>query len=376
MAEIDQEVFDKILAGLQKALPTIHISTLSESTIANVTEWVKTPALDLNRIISGSLFSGIPHKNLVGIVGPEHTMKSSFMVLCMVEAQKQGYIPFILDSELGCGKNFAKRWGLNTELSQYFYVPYVDDVKITLAQIKKFLLETGQKGIIGLDSVGGLDQDKVMEDALKGDPKADQGQLQKKIRSMLKMMLNVIIETGSVGIVTGHMYSRPGQVPLPDQIGGGKAMRMFPSILLSLKKEKSVEGKSLIKATSIKNRMYPPFQDATIEIDYNKGIDIYAGIVDLLIEAGIVTQGGSWFTIVKTGEKLGQGFDKATANLVNHPELLEEVDEWLKNTGYSTHNDLVEQAEKLLENVDVKTADELDVALAENPVTIKKKAKK
>ena len=95
-----------------------------------------------------------------------------------------------------------------------------------------------------------------------------------------------------------------------------------------------------------------------------------------MIEAGIVTQGGAWFKITKTGEVLGQGFDNATANLANHPELLEEVDEWLKNTGYSTHNEMVEAAEKLLENVDVKTSEELDVALAENPVTTKKKTKK
>lgn len=342
----------------------IFISNLTECVTSEVTDWVKTPALDLNRILSGSLFKGIPHRNLVGIVGPEHTMKSSFMVLCMVEAQKKGYDVLIIDSENGCNKDFCSRWGLDHDTVEYSFQQDVDNIKIILAQYKEYLLKTGRKAIIGIDSVGGLDQGKVFTDALAGDPKADQGQLQKKIRSMLKMLLNIIITTGSIGIVTGHMYSRPGLVPMPDQIGGGKAMRMFPSILLSVKNTKSEDGTTSIIATTLKNRLYPPNQEAIIKIDYTKGIDKYAGIIDLAIKAGLVEKAGSWYNI-KDGERLGQGLEKASKELEKYPELLDKLNIWLEDTKYSSINEKVKEAEELLSKMDLNTEEDLENALQE-----------
>ena len=352
------DFFKTLQDSINKKVKGAHASVMSESNIATDRFSIMTPCYDLNRILSGSLRSGIKSRNLMGIIGPEHTMKSSFMVLCMVNAQKQGYKPIIIDTEGGCDGDFCKRWGLNTEEIFYIYTPWIDEVMPILAQIR----ETGEdKLVIGLDSVGGLNKLKAYEDALKGEVKQDQGLLQKDIKAMLKLYLNICIAQNSIGITTGHYYGSPTADQYnPDQIGGGKAMKLLPSILVTLKKYAIYEnpnakglakGRQIgnqIKATTVKNRGYPPFQDATVQIDFQNGVNSYAGLLDLAIEAGIVEQSGAWY---KMGDEKWQGSIKAMEGIKQVPELLDELDKWLEDSGYSTHNEEAEAAEKIIEDV-------------------------
>jgi len=342
---------DDIKKLLSKNVKGVHVSVMSESDVSKSTDFIKTPSLDLNRILSGNLYKGIPNRNLVGITGPEHTMKSSFMILCMAEAIKQGYTPIIIDTEGGVKDEFCKRWGLDLSKVLYVYTPWISKIQSVLATIKNI---GESKLIIGLDSVGGIDKYGAYESALGDDPKSDQGQLQRQIRSMLKLMLNICIEQESIGIVTSHLYARPStSVPMPDEISGGKAMKLFPSILISLKKahiknsDKQIIGNT-IAATTIKNRVYPPYQQATISIDYMKGINPYAGLIDLGVTAGIIEKAGSWYSYGE--EKLGQGEINATEAIGKFPKLLDDINNWLETTKYSNINELVKMAEEVLGN--------------------------
>jgi len=345
------DFFEKLKKGIEKNVKGVHASVLSDSDIATNRWWVETPSYDLNRILSGSLFKGLQSRNLVGIVGPEHTMKSSFMILCMVEAQKQGKDIVIIDTEGAINAEFCTRWGLDINSVYYVYTPFISEVRSVLAQIR----ETGNDNLmIGLDSVGGLDRLKQFKDAAEGEMKADQGLLQKEIRSILKMFLNVCIGQNSVGIATGHMYGSPDKFNPGDKVGGGKAMSLFPSILIMLKKkalldsDKNVIGNE-ITASTIKNRLYPPFQTATINLNYTDGVEPYAGMLDLAIESGEIIKSGSWYSS-KGGERIGQGKDKATAALPDFNDILDSIDGWLSDTGYSTKSKEIEEAVQLLED--------------------------
>ena len=355
------DFFNDLQAKINAKVKGAHASVMSESEIATDRFSVMTPCYDLNRILSGSLRSGIKSRNLMGIIGPEHTMKSSFMVLCMVNAQKQGYKPIIIDTEGGCDGDFCKRWGLDISQIFYVYTPWIDEVMPILAQIKA----TGEeKMVIGLDSVGGLQRLKAYEDALGGDVKQDQGLLQKDIKAMLKLYLNICINQNSIGITTGHYYGNPNDPYNSDQIGGGKAMRLLPSILVTLKKyalyehpnKKGKERGAIIGneilASTIKNRGYPPFQDATVMIDYLSGVRSFAGLLDLAIEADIVQQNGAWYKI--GDERLGQGRINAEKALEEDfgDEVLDKLDSWLESTGYSSYNEQVEMAEAMVQAED------------------------
>ena len=350
------DFFEKLQKGIEKNVKGVHASILADSQIASNRWWIKTPCYDLNRILSGSLFKGLQSRQLVGIIGPEHSMKSSFLILCMVEAQKQGKDIIIIDTEGAINAEFCKRWGLDIETVYYVYTPFISEVRSVLAQIR----ETGNENLmIGLDSVGGLDRLKQFKDAAEGEMKADQGTLQKEIRSMLKLFLNVCIAQNSIGIVTGHLYGSPDKFTPGEQVGGGKAMKLFPSILIMLKKkvlldaDKNIIGNE-ITASTIKNRLYPPFQTATVNLNYTDGVEPYAGMLDLAIEAGEIIKSGSWYSS-KSGERLGQGAIKATAALPDFTDILKSIDNWLSDTGYSTKSEELEEAVQLLEEEDVRS---------------------
>ena len=99
----------------------------------------------------------------------------------------------------------------------------------------------------------------------------------------------------------------------------------------------------------LKNRMYPPFQQATIDIGYKTGLNEWAGIMDLAVEAEIIKKAGGWYTY---GTDKVQGEDKAKEWLPQIPGLVEKLDKWLENTGYSTISMEVKEAEALIQEAE------------------------
>lgn len=334
---------------IAKNVKGVHVSVLSQSNIAAERDWIQSPCYDLNRILSGSFYRGIPNKMVVGIVGPEASMKSSFMILCMVEAQKKGYMPVIIDTEGGVSNTFCARWGLDIEKCLYTYTPFVEDAIGLIGQLEG----SGEKYIIGIDSAGNLNRKKALKNAKEGKYKQDQGLLQKDLKAMFKLFLSLCIQQSSIGIICGHLYGSPGLVPMPDQVGGGKAMRYLPRILINLKREfikddatKKIIGTRL-KAHTLKNWLYPPFQEATVDIDYQRGIDPYAGIVDLAVNAGIIVANPPWYDVGEGKKVKGK---KGLREYLETGVILDQLEEFISKTGYSTVNRELEEAAKIMED--------------------------
>jgi len=349
---------DKLRDKIAHRAKGTHVSILSQSDIASTKEWIPTPAYDLNRIISGSIRRGFPNKTLSLLVGPETSGKSSLICLCLADAQRQGYIPVIIDTEGAWDGEFVKRWGLNPDKTIYNYCPFVDDASLILSALVED--DNEDKFALAIDSIGGFERLKVMKDAEKGDIKADQGRLQKDLKQMLKLALVVCKQKNSIGFAAGHYYGNPTGYGDAEQIGGGKAAKLLPDIIVSLKKNLIYEnptakadarGKVLganLQAITLKNRYYPPFNEAKVEINYQTGINSYAGLIDLAIESGYVKQGGSWYTL-QNGEKI-QG-SKNVENILNDDEnLIDFLENWLKTTGYSTINREVKEAAELVDS--------------------------
>jgi recombination protein RecA len=142
--------------------------------------------------------------------------------------------------------------------------------------------------------------------------------------------------------------------------------------------DKNVTGNA-ITAYTTKNRFYPAFQEAVIEIDYKNGINTYAGILNLAVEAGIVEKSGSWYSY--KNEKLGQGESNAMEVLKNNSEwaakIIDDLNVWLKTTGYSTVNENLKQAEEMaLKDEDASDLDTPDEVVEEKPKKVKKNGKK
>jgi len=351
---------DDLKAKLQKSIKGTHIETLSDSNIASERVWFPTPAYDLNRILSGSLYKGIPSKSLTLLVAPEASFKSSFMCLCAAKAQKEGYLPVIIDTEGAWTSDFVERWGLDPDNILYIYTPWVDKVSTIFGQIIDD--DDQDKMFIILDSLGGLEKIKMVEDATGKDKrvKADQGTLQKEIKRMLKMFLNIVKGKNSVGMMAGHFFGNPNSYGTADEIGGGKFAKLAPDIIISQKKEniyndpnaKAADKKIIgtrIRALTLKNRFYPPFQEAVISINYRDGIDPYAGLLDMAVKCDIIQVGGAWYTL-PNGDKV-QGAVKVREWFKENSEyILDRLEDVLKSSGYSSKNEELEEAMKIADS--------------------------
>lgn len=95
--------------SINKSIKGVDASILSESRIASYDEFIPTPIYNLNRIITGDLFKGIPSRTLTGIVGEEASFKSSLMCLCAANSQEQGFKPIYFDTEGAVTDEFCER---------------------------------------------------------------------------------------------------------------------------------------------------------------------------------------------------------------------------------------------------------------------------
>jgi len=342
------DVFEDIKKKLMDASKGKRVMVLSESEVAQINTWLFTPTYDLNRILSGSLYKGVAEKTHTLLVGPEASGKSSFMCLNLAAAQKLGYTPIIINAEGAWTAEFVSRWGLDATKAMVINSSSVEDIHRDLANIKS---EGFTKLAIALDSIGALSSNKVVDDADKGDIKADQGSLQKKIKAMMKTMVDIVKFQDSIAFSAGHYYGNPSGYGDPEQIGGGKYPRLAADYIITLKKfllyenpnaKAAARGAVLgteIHAATIKNRFAPPFQEALFEINYQNGVNKMAGIVSVATEMGLIEKGGSWYTIPRMDIK-AQGEGKLyEAILQQDPKpLLEGIENVLKTKGYSTQN--------------------------------------
>jgi len=345
---------DRLKSTLLEKSKGRFISSMGED---GTKEWLASPAMDLNRILSGSLYKSIQIGTHTGLVGPEASGKSSFMALLLADAQKKGYLPIIIDAEGAWDREFVTRWGLDPDNIIKMNTLWVDDIMPELAKFIDGYTENKQHFkfenlAIAIDSIGALESKKVVSDGTdKHDVKADQGRLQKDIKRMLKMIVSLVKFNKSIAFSAGHYYGNPTGYGEPEKIGGGKYYRLACDTIVSLKKwpiyenpnaeSKAKKGKILgtkIVAATLKNRKYPPFQEATVEIDYQKGVDDMAGLLDVGLDIGLIKQSGAWYSM--GDERLGQGLKKSTENLQGHMKesFLQKIEDHLKTTGYSTVN--------------------------------------
>ena len=352
--------------SLQKTMK-MNMPLMSESEFATPGEIISTPAYDMNRILSGSLFKGLTGKTFTIFCGPEASYKSGMMAICVAALQKKGYLPVIIDAEGAWTKEWAQRWGIDTDNCLLpDPSPFIADAKRLVSQLIEN--KDTRKIVLVLDSIGGLIQDKVISDAVDGAPKGDVGGTAKEIKPLLKMIVHLCKSRESIAMASAHFYANTSGYGANEELGGGKYVKLAADIIVSLKKTKKLNKDkeiigTVINAITLKNRLYPPFSEGIIDIDYVNGLNPYAGIFtrvnkdveSLAVRAGIVVKGGAWLTY---GEEKFNGETAFLESINNNKPLrdkmLQDLELWLQKTGYSSTNEEVAAEAIAVEEAEVE----------------------
>jgi len=72
----------------------------------------------------------------------------------------------------------------------------------------------------------------------------------------------------------------------------------------------------------------PPFKQCEFDIGFGKGISREGSLIDVGASVGIVKKSGAWYTY--EGEQLGQGRENAKQFLIEHPEIMVELDDRIR----------------------------------------------
>ena len=288
----------------------------------------------IDAIPSGSLnldlalgIGGYPKGRIVEIYGPESSGKTTLAIHAVAECQKQGGICAIVDAEHAFDKFYAENLGVDTE---NLLISQPDNGEQAL-EIADNLIRSGAIDLLVIDSVAALTPRAEIEGEMSDSSVGLQARLMSKA---LRKLTGTISKTGCCCIFINQLREKIGVMfGNPETTTGGNALKFYSSVRLDIRRSTQIKDGDAVqgnrtKVKVVKNKVAPPFRRAEFDIMYGAGVSKTGEIIDLGVDQGIIKKSGSWFSYGDT--KLGQGRDAVKNLIADNPELMEELENKIK----------------------------------------------
>ena len=287
--------------------------------------------LNVETVPSGSLsldialgVGGVPKGRVVEVYGPESGGKTTVALHMVAEVQKRGGIAGFIDAEHALDPVYAKKIGVDID---NLYISQPDTGEQAL-EITETMVRSGAIDIVIVDSVAAL----VPKAEIEGDMGDSHVGLQARLMSQaLRKLTANIGKTSCTVIFINQLREKVGVMfGNPETTTGGRALKYYSSIRLEVRRGEQIkkDGEAIGNRTRIKvvkNKVAPPFREAEVDIIYGEGISREGDILDLAAKEDIVNKSGAWYAY--GGSKIGQGRENAKTYLKEHPDVMAEIEE-------------------------------------------------
>lgn len=270
---------------------------------------------------------GLPKGRVVEIYGPESSGKTTLAIHAIAEVQKLGGIAAIVDAEHAFDQFYAQKLGVDIE---NLLISQPDNGEQAL-EIADNLIRSGAIDLLVIDSVAALTPKAEIEGEMGDSQMGLQARLMSKA---LRKLTGSINKANCCCIFINQLRDKIGVMfGNPETTTGGNALKFYASVRIDIRRAAQIkDGDEVIgnrtKVKVVKNKVAPPFRRAEFDIMYGQGISKVGEILDLGVELNIISKSGSWFSYGET--RLGQGRDAVKLIIKDNPELMEELEQKIK----------------------------------------------
>ncbi|MFY0525116.1 recombinase RecA [Archangium gephyra] len=278
---------------------------------------IPTGSVGLDRALG---VGGYPRGRVVELFGNESSGKTTLTLHAIAQVQAQGGVAAFIDAEHALDVNYARKLGVRVEellISQ-------PDTGEQALEITEQLVRSGAVDLIVVDSVAALVPRAEIEGEM-GD--AHMGVQARLMSQALRKLTGAVSRSGCCIIFINQIRMKIGVVfGNPETTTGGNALKFYSSVRLEIRRTSNLkDGESVVgtraKVKVVKNKVAPPFQETEFDLLYGVGINRPGEVLDLGVQSGLVDKAGSHFSL--RGERIGQGRERASEWLREHPEAME-----------------------------------------------------
>jgi recombination protein RecA len=320
----------KDISGKKKAIDVAVKQIEKQFGKGSIMQFGSKEKIDIDVIPTGALsldialgIGGIPKGRIVEIYGPESSGKTTLAMHILAEAQKKGEAVAFIDAEHALDPKYAENIGLDVE---ELYISQPDFGEQAL-EILETLVRSAAFGVIVVDSVAALTPRAEIEGEM-GD--SHMGLQARLMSQALRKLTAITGKTGTTIIFLNQLRMKIGiMFGNPETTTGGNALKFYSSVRLDIRqrdkimKDGNVIGHSR-RVKVVKNKMAPPFKEATFDMIYPMGIDKESSILDAAVDLGVVEKSGAWY---KYGdEQLAQGREASIEELKSDQKLRDKIE--------------------------------------------------
>jgi len=278
---------------------------------------IPTGSVGLDRALG---VGGYPRGRVVELFGNESSGKTTLTLHAIAQVQAQGGVAAFIDAEHALDVNYARKLGVRVEellISQ-------PDTGEQALEITEQLVRSGAVDLIVVDSVAALVPRAEIEGEM-GD--AHMGVQARLMSQALRKLTGAVSRSGCCIIFINQIRMKIGVVfGNPETTTGGNALKFYSSVRMEIRRTSNLkDGEAVVgtraKVKVVKNKVAPPFQEVEFDLLYGVGIHRAGEVLDLGVQAGLVDKAGSHFSF--RGERIGQGRERATEWLREHPDAME-----------------------------------------------------
>ena len=321
MANEDKKrALDAAIAKLEKDFGKGTVMRLGDPAAQVAVETIPTGSLSLDLALG---LGGVPKGRIVEIYGPESSGKTTVALHMIAEVQKRGGIAGFIDAEHALDPVYAKNIGVDID---ELYISQPDSGDQAL-EITETMVRSGAMDIIVVDSVAAL----VPKQEIEGDMGDSHVGLQARLMSQaLRKLTPVISKSNCVVIFINQLREKVGVMfGNPETTTGGRALKFYSSVRMDVRRIETLKANGEMvgnrtRVKVVKNKIAPPFKEAEFDIMFGKGISREGDILDLAASNNIVVKSGAWFSY--NGDKIGQGRENAKQYLIDHPDIMNEIE--------------------------------------------------